>query len=431
MEYVKVNKNPPVIGNYDVVVAGAGPSGICAAVAASRCGSSVAIVERYGIVGGNLTIGNVGPIMGKISGGTMGEEVAGLLQAEINQQAPDIERAKIVLTDWLKDEGVELYLQSPVVEVVEDEESVKGVVVGTHNGLSAILGKIIVDATGDGTVSHLAGAASMKGRDSDRLMQPVSIMFTLGGVNEEIAIISRGETKDVNKSMVPAGSFVDVCKDANTKGILPKNVDIVRLYYTTRPGERLVNAAQANNIDGTAVGDLGKAELDLRNQLDPIVQFLKDSVPGYENCYIQTSSNSLGVRESRRITGTYILNDEDIQKGAKFDDVIVHDVNFLVDIHNPDGSGQAEGKAATVRSYDIPYRCIIPEIIDNLIITGRCISGSHRAHASYRVMNISMAIGQASGIAAALSAKREILPRNLEHEHVQKELARSGIALFQ
>ncbi|MBN1686667.1 MAG: FAD-dependent oxidoreductase [Spirochaetales bacterium] len=431
MEYVGINKKTPVIASYDVVVAGAGPSGMCAAVAASRCGSSVALVERYGIVGGNLTIGNVGPVMGKVSNGTMGEEVTGLLKAEFNQQAPDIERAKIVLVDWLQDEGVEVYLQSPVVEAVTEGKSIKGVVVGTHDGLASILAKVVVDATGDGTVSYLAGAACMKGRDSDGLMQPASIMFTLGGVDEKIAIISRGETKDVNKAMVPAGSFVDVCKEANEKGLLPKNVDIVRLYYTTRPGERLVNATQANNIDGTSVGDLWKGEVDLRNQMELVVQFLKQNVPGYENCYVQTSSNTLGVRESRRITGTYILNDEDLQQGARFNDVIVHNVNFLVDIHNPGGAGQAEGKAAAVRSYDIPYRCIIPETVDNLITTGRCISGTHRAHASYRVMNICMALGQASGIAAALSAKKGVLPRNLKHELVQKELTDSGVVLFE
>ncbi len=430
MEHVSLTKNAPVIGSYDVVVAGGGVSGMCAAVAAARCGSSVAMVERYGIVGGNLTVGNVGPVMGKVSAGTMGEEVLGLLKAEFNQQAPDIEQAKIVLTTWLHEAGVNIYLQSPVVDVLMDGTSVHGVVVGTHNGLAAITGKIIIDATGDGTVSCLAGAAFMKGRDPDRLMQPVSIMFTLGGVDEEVAIISRGETKDVNKSMVPAGSFVDVCKEANRKGVLPEYVDIVRFYYTTRPGERLVNATQANNIDATQVGDLAKAEVDLRNQMGQVVRFLKETVPGYENCYVQTSSNTLGVRESRRIKGEYILDDEDIRQGKKFSDVIVHDVNFLIDIHNPGGAGQAEGKAAQVSAYDIPYRCIIPEELDNLIVTGRCISGTHRAHASYRVMNICMALGQASGIAAALSAKNGILPRGLDYKDVQEELTGSGVDLF-
>ena len=429
MEYAGIAKKAPVIGDYDVVVAGAGPAGICASVAASRCGASVALVERYGIVGGNLTIGHVGPVMGKVASGTMGEEIAALLRAETNQQAPDTERAKIVLVRLLENEGVNLYLQSPVVEVTMEGTSLHGVVIGTHDGLAAITGRVVVDATGNGTVSCLAGARYMKGRDTDGLMQPASIMFTLGGVDEDIAIISRGETKDVNKSMVPAGSFVDVCKEANEKGELPKNVDIVRLYYTTRPGERMVNATQANNIDGTKVGDIAKAEMDLRNQMEQVVRFLKKTVPGYENCYVMGSSSTLGVRESRRIAGIYVLDDEDIQNGVKFNDVIVHDVNFLVDIHNPDGSGQAEGKAAAVRSYDIPYRCIVPEKIDNLITSGRCISGTHRAHASYRVMNICMAIGQASGIAAALSVKEAVLPRNLQHEHIQKELTASGVTL--
>ena len=429
MEYVNIDKKAFVVGSYDVVIVGAGPSGMCAAVAAARCGVSVGLVERYGIVGGNLTIGNVGPIMGKVSAGTMGDEVIKLIKAEFHQQAPDVERGKIVLANWLRREGVDVYLQSPVVEVITTGKSIHGVVIGTHNGLGTIYGKIVVDATGDGTVSCLAGAAHMKGRDSDGRMQPASIMFTLGGVDEKVAIISRGETKDVNKSMVPAGSFVDVCKEANEKGDLPENVNIVRLFYTTRPGERMVNATQANNIDVTSLGDIWKGELDLRNQIEQVVRFLKKTVPGYEKCYVQVSSNTIGIRESRRIVGAYILSDEDLENGAKFDDVIVHDVNFLVDIHNPDGAGQAEGKAAAVRAYDIPYRCIIPEQVDNLITSGRCISGTHRAHASYRVMNICMAVGQASGIAAALSVKEGVLPRELNYKHIQEELSAAGATL--
>lgn len=136
------------------------------------------------------------------------------------------------------------------------------------------------------------------------------------------------------------------------------------------------------------------------------------------------------MRESRRVIGEYTLSDLDVESGQKFPDAMVHSANFLIDIHNPDGGGQAEGVSKQVNAYDIPYRCMLPKSVENLLVTGRSISGTHRAHASYRVMNICMPMGQAAGIAAALSAQNGVAPRQLDYRLIQNELTKLGVDLF-
>lgn len=420
-------KNVPVLGSFDVVVAGGGPAGICAAVASARQGAATALVESDGVLGGNLTAGHVAPIMGTVSDGTLSDEVLRMLRVRTNDVAHDIEHAKKEFINWITDAGVSVFLQTKVVDALMDGNVIKGVVVGTHEGIGVILANVVIDATGNGTVSCLAGADFDKGRDSDGLMQPVSLMFTIAGVNESKAITCYCEE---DEATIPGGKFTDVCKLACNEGKLPENVSIVRLYRTVRGGERIVNAAQQNYIDGTVIQDIAKAELSLRNQIAEILEFLRETVPGYEECYIRDSSDTLGIRETRRIKGEYTLSDHDLIEGRRFDDVMVHKANFVIDIHNPSGGGQAEGYAAKAKPYDIPYRCFVPLKVDNLLTAGRCISGTHRAHASYRVMNICMAMGQAVGIAAVISAKERVYPRELDYKTIQRVLIDLGVDLF-
>ena len=128
--------------------------------------------------------------------------------------------------------------------------------------------------------------------------------------------------------------------------------------------------------------------------------------------------------------GDYVLSVEDLRVGRRFEDVIVHKANFTVDIHNPDGGGQAEGLAEVVHPYDIPYRCLVPQNVENLLVTGRCISATHEAMASFRIMSVCMALGEASGIAASIAAEQGVTPRNLDVKLVQKALTDKGADLF-
>ena len=201
--------------------------------------------------------------------------------------------------------------------------------------------------------------------------------------------------------------YLDLCHKACESGELPPSINIVRLYETGRQGERMVNATQFNHIRPLDPEHVFEAEYQLRQQIRQVVFFLKNNIPGFADIHVNGSSTTLGARESRRVIGDYILTGDDLIAGRKFEDAVVHNASFCIDIHNPDGAGQAEtdGCPHLAQPYDIPYRSLRPLGVDNLLTAGRCISGDHRAHASYRVMNICMAMGQAAGAAASLAVK--------------------------
>ena len=424
---ISYKKDLQIKEEYDVVVVGSGPAGICAAVSAARMGARTALVERYGVLGGNLTVGAVAPILGSVSKGTLRDELVERLgvpdcdEIGATQQCHDFEKAKRVLADFAHEAGVKLYLQTAVVDVVMDGDRVDGVIISEKTGLKVLRAKAIVDASGDGDVAFYAGAEYQMGRDGDSLVQPVTLMFTLQGVEED-ALTCIGEVDFVQYK---GERFLDYTTRLCKEGHLPPYSASVRLFRTLVPGERLVNTTQANGIFATDRDDVARAEVDLRRQID-----LRQYVDGYQNCYVTGSADTLGVRESRRFVGEYILEDNDLRVGRRFDDVVVHKASFIVDIHNPAGSAQAEGVPEEVTPYDIPLRCLIPKKIDGLVLSGRCISGTHRAHASYRVMSICMAIGEASGVTAALAAKKGVNPREIDYKEVQKVLLDRGVNLF-
>ena len=432
MKEWKYEKSVPVIGSYDVVVAGAGPAGICTAVAAARSGVNVALVERYGVLGGNLTAGYVGPILGMVGKGTMRDEVMDLLGVPDNDMigetgvAHDMEKAKRVLAEFVARENIDVFLQTPIVDGILEDMSLKGLVVMTKEGMRIIEGKVTVDATGDGDVAHFAGAPVEKGRE-DGLMQPVTLEFTLEGVDESRAITCIG---DVDNVKLNGERFLDYCARCARQGLLPKNLAAVRLHPTVRPGQRQVNTTQYNGADATRVQDLFAAEVELRRQIEILVKFFRENLPGYEKCWCMASGDTLGVRETRRVQGEYVITAKELAAGKRFWDVVVHKAEFIVDIHNPAGAGQAEDKIQYVVPYDLPYRCFVPLKVENLLTAGRCISGTHRAHASYRVMSICMAMGEAAGTAAALCIKEGCTPRSLEVKKLQDVLTEKGVDLF-
>lgn len=432
MNQIAFQKKIPVLGCYDIVVAGAGPAGVCAAVAAARDHASVALVERYGVLGGNLTTGFVGPILGTVGKGTMRDELMTLLGVPNNDMigkvglAHNIEHAKRVLAEFVQHEKIHVFLQTPVVDTLRQGTAVTGLLVATKEGLRALKASVVVDATGDGDVAYFAGATIEKGRD-DGLMQPVSLEFLLDGVDESCAVACIG---DVDEVALNGERFLDYCAHCARSGLLPKNLAAVRLHRTTQPGQRQVNTTQCNGIDATHVQELYGAELDLRRQIDVLMHFFRENLPGYGQCRCISSGGTLGVRETRRVLGEYVVTAEDLAAGRRFEDAVVHNAEFIVDIHNPVGSGQADKSIQSVKPYDLPYRCFVPLDIDNLLVAGRCISGTHRAHASYRVMSICMAMGEAVGTAAALCAREHCTPRLLEAAKLQTALTEKGVDLF-
>ena len=422
----------------DVVVAGGGPAGVCAAVSAARLGAKTILVERFGCLGGNLTLGHVSPILGKVCPGTMADEVRRLLNANhldapkvMTRNGPeehiDHEEAKGILARLCADAGVTVLLCAPVVDAQMDGTRVTGLTVDTPKGLRTIRAKVVVDATGDGRVATAAGAEVKIGRDSDGATQPSTLEFVVDGVDESCAITAWGGTDPVK---LPSGEeYRALCKRMNAAGELPENVTIVRLHRTFYPGERSVNATQINGIDPLDPVALGKAEVELRGQIDQCVAFLRNHVPGFEKCRVKSSAGTLGVRETRRVMGDAMVVDDDLLAGRHYPDAVVHNAWFLIDIHNPKGGGQAEGHSHPAQPYDIRYGAFLPKGIDGLLTAGRCISGTHRAHASYRVMTPCMAMGEAVGVAAALAAKRGVAPRDVSAADIRAELSRRGVRL--
>jgi hypothetical protein len=189
-----------------------------------------------------------------------------------------------------------------------------------------------------------------------------------------------------------------------------------------------VNSTRVTRVLGTDVWDLSYAESQSRRQMRQISEFLKRYVPGFEKAYVMQSGVNIGVRETRRILGEYQLTVDDVLSARKFDDAIARGA-YPVDIHNPKGAGTVLKRLPPGEAYDIPLRCLLPQRTDRLIVAGRCISGTHEAHSSYRVMPIVMATGHAAGVCAALSARESRSPRDVDVSNVQQELRRQGASL--
>lgn len=441
---VRYEKNVPVCGTgYDVIVCGAGPAGICAAVSAARMGARVLLAERYGSVGGMLTMGAISPVLGSVSHGTMydevcqrisGGEVSFVTTRNGREVVVDRETAKAALDVMLKEAGVTVWLGAAAADVITEEANgrrrVTGVIFATQRGLVAVRAKVVADCTGDGCIAALAGCGFDIGRTGDGRLQPMSLEFVLEDVAPDAIIVFGGS----DPVKIPSGEYAgmefrEFCKLKNREGELPENVTIVRLHFKTRPTEREVNATQVNGLDPLDPADVAAAEIELRSQIAIITEFLRKYIPGYENCRVSDSSDAVGVRESRRIRGIDAVCDADVEEGRMRADAVVHNAWFLIDIHNPAGGGQAEGHSRMAKPYDIPYGAFLPADADGLIVAGRCISGTHRAHASYRVMAICMAMGEAAGIAAAEAAVRGVDPKDIPAADIRDELSARGVEL--
>jgi hypothetical protein len=220
----------------------------------------------------------------------------------------------------------------------------------------------------------------------------------------------------------------DLIRRATEAGELQLPREDILFFATPHAREVSVNSTRVTRVLGTDVWDLSYAEWRSRQQMRQIVEFLRRRVPGFEQAYLVQSGVNIGVRETRRIVGDYQLTAADVMAARKFDDVIAR-CSYPMDIHNPTGKGTVLQRLPPGEAYDIPLRCLLPADVDGLVVAGRCISGTHEAHSSYRVMPVAMAVGQAAGVCGALAARRRIAPRGVPYREVQAELVRQGANL--
>jgi hypothetical protein len=220
----------------------------------------------------------------------------------------------------------------------------------------------------------------------------------------------------------------DLVREATQAGELSLPREDILFFATPHDEEVSVNSTRVTRVLGTDVWDLSYAEWMSRRQMRQIAGFLRRYVPGFEESYVAQSGVQVGVRETRRVLGDYQLTADDVLAARKFGDAIARGA-YPIDIHNPAGTGTVLKRLPPGEAYDIPLRCLMPREVDGLMVAGRCMSGTHEAHSSYRVMPIVMATGQAAGVCAAMAARRNALPRAIAVEDVQRELARQGASL--
>lgn len=428
--YLQPEKKLPVVNEVEVLVVGGGPAGVGAAIAAARNGANTLLIEHFNCLGGIATSGLMSHWTGS-SEGPIYEEILKRCQAQLPnaentgslQQQINHEILKLVLFDIVEEAGASVQLHTDAVEAIMDGNRIIGVITSSKSGLEAVMAKVVIDCTGDGDIASRAGAAYIKGREEDGLMQPVTLMFKIDDVNFKEAIFPGSFETTVE---VPAGEI-----QALGRRELPHPAGHVLLYKGTVDGQVVVNMTNLTGIDGTNVRDITRAEVECHRQVPKIINFLRQYAPGYENCRLLETAAIVGVRETRHFKGLYSLTAEDIVEARIFSDWVATRNSFNFDIHGVKGPGlDPDGAQHHFKSkgkYTIPYRCCVPEKIDGLLLSGRNISGTHKAHSSFRVMPICVNIGQGVGTAAAFAVKTSVLPRHVDVSKVQAILNDVGV----
>lgn len=361
----------------------------------------------------------------------------------------DREMYKGLAMEMVQESGARLLLHTCIVGASTEGSRITGIVVENKSGRSILPAMVVVDATGDGDVAFRAGARCGMGRAEDGLTQPMTTMFEMANVDVERVwqyiqthpedfewwspiLVSRPSPPGFQQTYFVAQGFLDAMRRATEAGELVLGRDSILLFPALRPGVIHFNSTRVIGVKGTDAWDLTRAEIEGRRQVASLAATMHRYVPGFENAYVLSVGTQIGVRESRRVMGEYVLTQEDVISGRAFSDAVARGF-FPIDIHNVRGKGSTAGSGATWEelrgAYDIPYRCLVPEALDQLLVAGRCISTTHEAGASTRSTGCCMATGQAAGTAAAMAARSGIRPRDISVPELQQTLVDQGVIL--
>ena len=444
--------------NTDVLVVGSGAAGIISAISAARNGADTTLVEYNGFLGG---ISATLPWLGfhdrdyrQVVKGIPAEIVTRLNKSGASTDyiydpkcssfvSIDSHSWKCLAMKLASEAGVKVMLHTHMVDTLREGDKVTGIIVEHKSGRQEIRAKVTIDCSGDGDVASRGGVPWEKGRTGDGLVQAPTLVFRLGGIdgNQFQSIIKDEklnyrewlkpypelreksiENIEANKSFV-LGGMASLIEKARMNGDMDLPQTRIVGVKSHRLDQMTVVTTRVLGLDPTDVNSVSEAYVKLYDQIPKLAEFFKKYVPGCENAYIQEIAPMLGIRESRRITGDYMLSADDLVNGRQFEDAVAMG-GYHIDIHRPKGTWV---ESYNVRGYTIPFRSLIASTVDGLLMAGKCISATHEAIASTRVIPICMAQGEAVGTAAAMACKKSVNIRDLNMESLQDKLRNQGV----
>ncbi|TCK21106.1 FAD-dependent oxidoreductase [Pseudonocardia endophytica] len=424
----------PVSRTVDVAVAGGGPAGFCAAVAAARAGARTVLVEKAPFLGGTATGAMVASFMGfywrdRLVGGGIGHEIterlvaAGgatgftpyvLAEASENPVAVrtfpfDPEVLKFVLDEMASESGVEVALHTQAVDPLVHGTTVLGLVTQDLYSRTAVRARVVVDATADAVLCRRAGCATENQVERRRDRQPMTMMARLSNVDVPgFRALPRVEKRRLALEGMQSGAL---------------NQQLLSLVGSPAGTDAFILMTRVSGLDGSDSRDLTAAERRGREQVRGVVEFLRQSVPGFEGCHLAAVAPWIGVRETWRIRGEFLLSEDDVLQGRQFDDAVAQGGGPL-DVHDTTGSGLLLVEPPA--PFSIPYRCLVPRGFDGVLVAGRCLSATGRAMGATRHMGTAMATGQAAGTAAAIAVAESVEPRDVPTDRLRTALREAG-----
>ena len=435
METIRIEKNIPVVGRYDVVVCGGGPAGFIAAIAAARKGASVALVEQYGFLGGMATTSYVAPLSvftykgRKVIGGIPWEFIerleelgGGLIEKPLGNVAFDPELYKLLCQRMVLEAGVKLYLHSYLSGCVCGDGRISQVIIENKSGSQALEATVFIDCTGDADLAYMAGAPMQD--KSGRPLQPMSSYFILNGVDTDSPMVR--EAMHHNKQGENC-----YCLPMRKKMLeLQEELDIPDFggpwYCTTlHDGCVAVNVTRVS-ADACDAEQLSAAECSLREDCFRMAGIFRKLFPEFRNCYVASVAVNGGVRETRNIKGMHVISAQEYLNAFHYEDSISRGAH-PIDIHASKGASQSV--TFLEEPAYVPYRALIAEGFPNLLVAGRCLSADRVAFASLRVQASCMGSGQAAGVAAALASASGVAVQDVDVPSLVAELKNMGAQL--
>jgi glycine/D-amino acid oxidase-like deaminating enzyme len=454
---VEERKRIPVAIQADVAVAGGGVAGVAAAVAAARNGAKTVLVETTNCLGGTATATFMSVFHLDYSAlhGFAKETVDRLVEmgGALKGAAVvpyDPEAFKTASLEAIEKSGASVLLYTSAVAPLMRDGVAGGLIIENKSGRQAVAAKVTIDCTGDGDIAWRAGAQTIEDNKPVGKKRPMTLLFRVGGIDvdqlEEYVLSHRDEFSpdpkyfqfDRDLDLIRLAGFWSIFDHARRRGEVAENVHYLRItggIGSISRGMVIVNTTRAYDLQGIDARELTRAEIECRKQMAEIMNVMVKYIPGFERAYIIDTSSYIGIRESRRILGEYVLVSDDIAEDRQWEDAVARAYTAITPgtpTHSPSGGEGGPGHAyyreqiSPIRSHSIPYRCLIPKGIDGLLVAGRCISVSDEAFESCRGQATCMYLGYAGGAAAALAACANTPVREIDPSRLRSILEEQG-----